>query len=141
MHVRPCRPRTLGCSELCGRRVLSLCDSCVANRARVWICGVMDIRRCTLYKNVNTAVGWDSTYTPCPSTSSVPTDRQTDSFPPSNIKVPSPATSNLANPCNYPKKIREPFTMQAVTMSGTQIIGYAEPWIVSPGEPVDIKVF
>ena len=31
--------------------------------------------------------------------------------------------------------------MQAVTMSGTQIIGYAEPWIVSPGEPVDIKVF
>jgi hypothetical protein len=22
----------------------------------------------------------------------------------------------------------------------TQIIGYAEPWIVSPGDPVDIKV-
>lgn len=25
-------------------------------------------------------------------------------------------------------------------MPGTQIIGYAEPWIVSPGEPVDVKV-
>lgn len=22
-----------------------------------------------------------------------------------------------------------------------QIIGYAEPWIISPGEPVEIKVF
>lgn len=24
-------------------------------------------------------------------------------------------------------------------MAGTEIIGYAEPWIVSPGEPVNIK--
>lgn len=34
----------------------------------------------------------------------------------------------------------EPSELYPTAMSDTQIMGYAEPWIVSPGEPVNIKV-
>ena len=32
-----------------------------------------------------------------------------------------------------------PVVLAHHVMAGTEIIGYAEPWIVSPGEPVNIK--